>query len=512
MGGSAYLRASCAVMVLGMALWATSCSNGGAPGFPVQPASGTGYVFIGDAPPPGTSILKFEITLSGATLCPTVGSGGECAGSPQVQLLTTPVTIEMTRLQLQSAFLSLKSVAAGTYGGVRLTFSNPEIKVMNLDGSVSTLEGVDLPLNPTSVTPTFSGGLTVGADTNFGLLIDLNVLESIQSSGGVITGIAPVVSLTNLPVTVGQTVEELEDTKGRVSNLNKTCPSGSFTLNDSMTGLPIASLRFDSTTEFDDDLTCEILANDQIVEADIVLRSDSLTSVQFFAKKLELANPADEPSLEGLIVQVNPFDDANNRYQLVLLVHEAENISGIGNGAFVTVNINPDTALFRVDADSLPVESSAFASGADLLAGQSVEVDVLSGSVVVGTNNCAAVEDGCVAGAEKIKLKKGSITANVQGTSQPNFTLTTLPSIFGTLTLMRRLSADCENCSIANITVVTSDQTKFEGLPGDFSGLQVGQTVTVRGLLIKNGFLGPGPIGSGSPQLVAGKVRLQMTP
>jgi hypothetical protein len=496
-----------------MAMWVMSCGNGGTPiGDVVNPTFGTGYFFVGDAPPPGTSILKFEITLSGATLCPTVGSAGECEGLPQVQLLTTPVTIEMTRLQLQSAFLTLESVATGTYGGVRLTFSNPEIKVLNLDGSVSTLEGVDLPLNPTSVTPTFTGGLTVAADTNFGLLIDFNVLESIQSAGGVITGIAPVVSLVNLPVTVGQTVEELEDTKGRVSNLNKTCPTGSFTLNHSMTGLPIASVQFDSTTEFDDDLTCEILANDQIVEADIELRSQSLESAQFFAKELELVNPADEPELEGSIVQVNPFDDANNRYQLVLLVHEAENVSGIANGALVAVNINPDTVQFRVDADSLPVESAAFATGADLLAGQSVEVDVLSGSVVVGTNNCAAVEDGCVAAAEKIKLKKGSLTAAVQGTSQPNFTLTALPSIFGTLTLMRPLSADCQNCSIASLIVVTSDQTEFEDLPGGFSGLQVGQTVTVRGLLIKNGFQGPGPIGSGSPQLVVGKVRLQTTP
>ena len=41
-----------------------------------------------------------------------------------------------------------------------------------------------------------------------------------------------------------------------------------------------------------------------------------------------------------------------------------------------------------------------------------------------------------------------------------------------------------------------------------FSGMQVGDTVSVRGLLTKNGFSGPGPIGDGSPTLVAGKVRL----
>jgi hypothetical protein len=96
----------------------------------------------------------------------------------------------------------------------------------------------------------------------------------------------------------------------------------------------------------------------------------------------------------------------------------------------------------------------------------------------------------------------------VAGTATPNITLSSLPSLLGTSTLLRPLSADCQNCSIASITVVTSAQTEFEGLAGGSTGLQVGQTVAVRGLLIKNAFQGPGPIGSGSPQLVAEKVRL----
>jgi len=509
MGRFSWVCTARAVTALGLALLGLSCNNVGAPpGGGPQATFGTGYIFIGDAPPAGTSILKFEITLSGATLCPTVGSGGACEGLPQIELLSVPVTIEMTQLQLASAFLSLKEVPTGTYAGVRLTFSNPELKVLNPDGTVTELEGVDLPLNPTSVTPTFATPLTVGADTNFGFLVDFNANDSIQSSEGAITGIAPVVSLVPLPIAVGQAIEELEDTTGKVSSLNKTCPTGSFTITDSMTGIPLANVQFDGTTEFDEGLTCETLANDQIVEADIELRSQTLESAQFFAKEIELVNPADERSLEGVVVQVNPFDELNNRYQLVVLVHEAENISGMANGALVTVNINPDTVQFRVDADNLPVESSAFASGADLLAGQSVEVDVLSSSLVLGTNNCAAVEDGCVAGAEKIKLKEGSITARVGSSiAQPTFFLNTLPSIFGAPTLLRPLSADCQGCLIESIEVLTSDQTEYENLPGGFIALQQNQTVTVRGLLLKNLFQGP-PIGSNSPLLVAAKVRL----
>ncbi len=506
---SALVRTLCAASFLSLALLGVSCGNGGSqPADLIGVSSGTGYVFIADAPPAGTSILKFEITLSAATLCPTVGSGGECQGSPQVELISAPVTIEVTQLQLKSAFLSLKTATAGSYAGVRLRFSNPELKVLKTDGSVQELEGLNLPLSPTSVTPTFQNGLTVAGNTNFGFLIDFNLKDSIQSSGGTITGISPVVGLVKLPVTTQQAVEELEDTAGKVGSLSKNCPTGSFTLTDSLTGLLIDNVQFDGTTEFDDGLTCETLANNQIVEADLELLSQTQQSARFFAKEIELANESLEPSLVGTVFRVDPFDSTNNRYRAVLLVNKAENVSGVSNGALVTISINPATVLFQIDTSGLPVNSSAFESGADLQAGQALDVGVQSGSVVVGTNDCAAVDDGCTADAEKIKLKKGSVTGRVAGTSDPTFQLDTLPSIFGGAALLRPLSADCQNCSIASITVTTSQATEFEDIANGFSGLQVGNIVTIRGFLLKDTFQGPGPVGNGFPALVAGKVRL----
>ncbi len=504
-----FLRELGAVIILALAALALTCS--GVPSGPIggfETPEGTGYVFFKDAPPVGTSILKFEITLSSATLCPTVGSAGECTGSPQVAMVSAPVRIELTQLQLQTAFLGLKDAPAGTYAGVRMTFSNPKLKVLLPDGTIQELIGVDLPLNPANVTPTFSPGLTVTGDTNFGFLIDFNARDSVQSVGSAITGIAPVVSLVRQTFTTGQPVEELEDAQGKISGLTKTCATetGTFNLTDSLTGLTTAGVRFDSTTEFADGLTCELLTNDQIVEANIELRSENAQTAVFIATEIELVNEANESGLEGTVFQVNTASE------FVLLVHHSEGGSGIPNDAFVTVSFDPQDVIFKLGSDGLPADAPLFASGAHLLAGQNLELDVVS--VVLGTHNCAEVEDNCTAIVDEIKLKKSIITANVGPTIvQPNFSLVNLPSFFGVALplLLRPLSADCQNCLIDTLTVRTAEGTEFEDLPGGFSGLITGSTVTVRGLLFKGAFQGPGPTSAGLPLLVAEKVRLVTT-
>ncbi|MCI0402826.1 MAG: hypothetical protein L0212_04805, partial [Acidobacteria bacterium] len=125
------------------------------------PGSSTAFVFIGDAPPPGSTILKFEITLTGAVLCPQV-SGGQCQGNPQPSLITQPVEISLEQMQLESAFLSLASVPPGTYQGAKLTFANPELTILLPNNPIP--QKLTPPLTASMVTPTFNGGLTVEAN------------------------------------------------------------------------------------------------------------------------------------------------------------------------------------------------------------------------------------------------------------------------------------------------------------------------------------------------------------
>lgn len=490
------------VSVLVLALFTISCGNGGGQSTtpPIQTASGTAFMFIGDAPPPGSTILKFEITLNNATLCPEVTDAGACEGASQVSLLSAPVEIELEQLQLESAFLSLRNVNAGTFQGVRLTFANPELKLLQADNSVLELESPALQLNPATVTPKFPSAVTVTDDSNIGFLVDFNVADSIQSSGTTVTGIAPVVSLVQLSADAQQRIQEMEDTTGRVSSLNKTCPTGSFTLFDSLTGVPISNIQFDGETEFDD-LSCETLADDLIVEVDIELQSPAGQAAEFFAEEIELVNLADQDDVEGVIFQVN------SATEFVLLVQREENLLNVESGSFVTIDFDPANVEFRIDQDDLPVESSLFAGGGDLLAGQKVKVDLVENSLQTPTAGCATVEAGCTADAEKIKLKKGTLTARVASTSATSFTLDQLPSLFGANGVFRPLSADCQACFIGSILVTTSTATEFEdGLSG-VSGLALGNIVSVRGLLFKNGFAGPSPGNFESPEMVARKVR-----
>jgi len=462
-------------------------------------SSGNAFVFIGDAPPVGSTVLKFEITLSGAVFCPEVSGTGECLGSPQPSLINQPVEIELEQLELESAFLNLASIPAGNYpnGGVKLTFANPELKLLLSDGSVTP--ELKPPLNPASVTPKFSGGLTVTANTNFGFLIDFNVSDSIQSSGNTVTGISPMITLVKLPAVAQQNIEELEVT-GKVSNLSKNCPTGSFTLIESVTGLPIANIQFDGTTDFEDGLTCTNFANDQTVELDLELRAGAnLQSAQFFAEEIEPVNEPNEKEAEGPVFQVN------NPNQFVLVVREEENAPNLPLGSFLTVNILGSTQ-FRIDDDGLPIGSLSFANGNHLLAGQTVEVDIANNTLVVPTAGCGTIGN-CTATAEKVRLEKGTITGRVTSTSASSFTIDQLPSIFGSaITNLRPMSADCQLCFVNSILVNTSSQTEFESPLAGVSGLATNNIVTVRGLLFKGGFAGPSP-GSGQPTLVAKKVR-----
>ena len=468
---------------------------GGSGSSVVTSSSGSAFLFIGDTPPPGSTILKFEINLTGAALCPQVGSMGECQGSPQPSLINQPVQIELDQLQLKSTLLNLASVPAGTYAGLKLTFANPELKLMLSDGTVQELKP---PLNPAMVTPTFQGGLTVTANANFGFLIDFNVADSIQSSGNTVTGISPMVTLVILPAVAQQNIQELEDVTGKVSNLNKTCPTGSFTLIEAIIGLPIANIQFDSTTEFREGQSCAALANDQTVEADLVLREgQTVQSAQLFAKVIELVNPPNESEAQGLVFRV----DSPN--QFILLVGQEVNASNVALGSFLTVNVSG--AQFRIDSDNLPVGSLSFASGNDLLAGQTVEVDIANNTLVVPAGGCGTIGN-CTATAEKVRLKKGTVTGRVASTSTAGFTLDQLPSIFGSPSTRRLLSADCPSCFVGSVQVSTSSQTEFESPLTGVSGLAVGNIVSVRGLLFKDGFAGPSP-GSGQPNLVAAKVR-----
>ena len=138
-----------------------------------------------------------------------------------------------------------------------------------------------------------------------------------------------------------------------------------------------------------------------------------------------------------------------------------------------------------------------------------MKLDVTTGSLFLADTGCKTVADLCTAGADSLRLKQAILGGRVAGTADPKFTIDTLPSILGTASLLRPLSADCQLCTVPSVDVVTSSATTFGSGLANVSSLALNNIVEVRGLLIKSGFAGPGPVSGFPPTLVATQVRLQ---
>lgn len=454
------------LLVLGLALLAACGGGSNRTNISLSPgtaSSGTAPVSLAmrDTPPSGVTVLSFEVTLTSAVLQPG-----------NVSLVTTPIEVEIKRLETETAFLSTVNVPAGTYNSITVTFANPELTILNNSGLAigSCANGTVCELKPpiTSATVTFSGPpfpLTITANTPVGLLLDFDLLRSIQNN----LSISPTIAFSLLPVVQGTgQLEEIEELVGRVTA--KDVANNQFTFDTGLGGPPL-TIKVDNNTEFEDFDEIGLannfasLAVGQIVEVDLHL----LPGGMLLAKKVELEENVNEEELEGIIVAIS----GPTQFDIVLL-DEVPDIAGVAVGNLVRVNLLPGTE-FRIDDEDLPVSGLRFTSASDLLVGQNVEVK--RRSTPSGTPPGIDVN--------RVTLETGSFTARVKAKlNTTDFTLDNLPGLFLT-------------AGIQQIVVRTSNKTNFDNVSGA-AALNLGDTVSVRGLLFKT---------AGDPEVVAEKVR-----
>ncbi len=161
-----------------------------------------------DDPPAGVSVLFFQITLTDASLTPASSSS---SSSPVSLLGSTPVQIDVTKLQALSAFLSTANVTAGMYSGLSLTFSSPQLVIFNASNtSIASSCAVG---SVCEFTPTVDGSttvsltsapfpVTIAANSPLGFLIDFHLNTIIQSDLSVNLGVANGVTVGELPPVV----------------------------------------------------------------------------------------------------------------------------------------------------------------------------------------------------------------------------------------------------------------------------------------------------------------------
>ncbi|MCL4523738.1 MAG: DUF5666 domain-containing protein [Acidobacteria bacterium] len=423
-------------------------------------------VTVGDTPPAGVTIISMEVTISGAVLQPG-----------NVSLISSPVTFEMHRLETETALLSSLSVPAGTYTSINVTFFKPEITFLNNTGAAIMMGGTpcangsvcefnNMPLGQSSVT--YSGApfpITVAANSPLGLLLDVDVLNSLPAN---MANMTPVFSMLNLPPKPGTgEFEDMEDIVGKVSA--KDAANNQFTLQVT-SGVTSLTIKVDSNTTFDfSDLgqpnTFASLAVGQVLEVDIKMMPDR----SLLATKVEFEDDNVEEELEGTIVKLNGVTSFD-----MVLMHESSDVAGIAPGNVVTINLLSGWQP-KIDDDGLPVGGLSFSGASDLMVGQSVEIE---------RKSTPTATQPPVIDTNQVKLKKSIFTAKVKSklSNGTDFIVDNLPGLF---------------TGIAQIEVRTSTQTEFHNTTG-VAALVAGDTVSLRGLLFKT---------LGDPVLVAKKVR-----
>jgi hypothetical protein len=434
---------------------------------------------IHDTPPSGTAVLFFEAMITGATLQPSDSS------KSAVPIVTTPVEVEFSHLQTDTAFLNLANVPPDTYSSLNLTFGDAKLTIVNHSGA--SLSGC-ADNSVCEISPTFNPSsamisaapfpITLDSDSVVGIKLDFNVASSVQSD----LSINPMVTISKLThhhrEDEQDEMDEVDDVSGQVTNVGMN----QFMLVNPRTGAS-STIMVDSNTKFEDfdhagctaspqNLTC--VMSGQIVQVD--LSENGMGTM--LAKKVEFEQPPGQQAIKGTITSV----DSSTQFHMVVF-NEEPDVSGVSEGSPVTVTILP-SAVFTASSEELgedqgfSISGLSFASSADLLVGQDVQIHpqmvTTSGDIMITT--------------DRVRLRPSQISGQVGSISNNSFTLTNLSSLF-----------TGANPPISTVNVDMISDEDFEDVSG-VSGISASNNVSVKGFLFKT---------TGTPTVLAKTVRKQ---
>ena len=423
-------------------------------------------ISITDTPPNGVAVLFFEALITGASLQPSDTT------KPAVPVLTTPVEVEFGHLQTDTAFLSLADVPPDTYNSLTLTFDSATLTVVNHSGAAvgscanNAVCEMSPNFNPSNATLSSAPfPITLAQDSVVGIRLDFNLSSSVQSD----LSINPVVTVKHLTQRHhdedDEEMEEVDELDGEVTAVGMN----QFKLTNERSGQSF-TITVDSKTIFQDfgrsgcadnppDFGC--IATGQILN--VKLGENGMGSM--LAKRVEFEEAASKASIKGTI----PTVDSATQFEMVVF-NEEPATNGISEGAPVTVTIQPG-AIFQIGGEELDEDGGfsmsgfSFASGADLMVGQDVQIRPGTVSTNGGVTTVAT---------QLVRLWPSQITGQVGGTpGSGSFTLTNLSPLFTGATP-----------PITSINVVTLSEMNFEDFSGGGSGsIASGSTVSVKGLL-----------------------------
>jgi len=434
------------VAILLAGFWFTSCSSvpkaGGGGG-------GTGSLsmtMVADSRPANPAVLSLRVTITGIALTRT-------GGSPQSLTLATQPVIDLARLQSDTAFLgTFSGIPAGQYTGVTVTFANPAITYLNDTGGTVSPPAQGCPSNnvcQATVTGTATAQanalFSVASTTPVGVGLDFNLGTAVTISGTPATLSIDFTAPTTLmaftlprsgsTLSAGQ-LDLMEDFTG-VASLS----GQAVTITSPTRGVLTATAT--STTSFDPSpyptralcngtnptlTTC--VANNQIVSADAILKSDGTLALQ----EIEPLVASQQDILEGIVV--SKISGSSTQFIVATTDKQAATsslISSVKVGDVVIITVGSPLNPFLVDTKGLPVTTCCtgsvqfFTVGNNTDAihlGQTVALEVTAFTPAVGSALPSATVNTVI-------LRWSRLIATATGAASPtSINVKNLPSYF----------------------------------------------------------------------------------
>jgi hypothetical protein len=509
-------------------------SNGCGPiAVPTAPVSLT----ITDTPPAGVTVLFFQLGISSAALM--YQSGGDLPLLP----FNTPIPVNLSQLQTDSAFLGSGGASAGTYTGMSLIFSpNSQLTIYNGSGAaIGTGANACANNSVCQVTPTATNltvslttapfPVTVTANTPLAFKLDIHLNTVIQPDMSLNFGATNGVTVSQLPAPPsGAPISALGSLTGTVKgtlpysvipNPDQIQSQLSLQTGDGRTfdiGL-ISSTTYTYPNSVCTTSNSACLATGQIVKVESSLQADG----NLLASNVTYVQPAGQMVVQGNIIRLSA-SGGNTLMDLVLQQGPpppatAAALPPFGNRA--TVTVPPAGVTYAVDSGGFTLPGGlTFTTSANLMVGQQVSVVVAPGSL---TSTSSPPSSTAIAGpaptiftASSITLEPSQITGSVSGwsainVSALNFTLATYPNFF--VPAAATALAPPVPASV-NLTVQATAATTFTNLtPDSISGLAVGDVVSIKGWLFPYGAvpqicqagLGCAPIGEIAAEAIVGR-------
>jgi hypothetical protein len=280
------------VSMLCAAIISVGCGAKSAPP-PPPPVGGTESlaVFLKDAP--ADSALSMQVTVLSVS---AVNSSGQ-----SVSLTDTPRTYELKHLSLAPTLATLQNVDAGTYTGITLTFSNPQMQMLDANGNLTVINSTSTPsikLGQTSVT--VPAAFTLASKQNGGVVVDFDLANSLATDNSANFVLTP--TLTSSLSNPADPTPQLTDCAGTVMGLAKDGTGFDFQLAESGVTVHVV---VDSNTFFDPAI--QKLANittGEILEVTASLKTDGT----YQGKAIDASASALNARQQGLVIGTHAND------------------------------------------------------------------------------------------------------------------------------------------------------------------------------------------------------------